>query len=277
MRMESKDHRIHYLLITSFLLLIMGDVSAETVLETILERAGNVRREGNLPVAVFDLDGTLFRTGFRSKQIFLEYANEQDDSILAHKVKTIDPVTVQYRVRNTLVGSGITDSTVLKSMIDSWRMKFFSDDYLKYDEPIPGSVRFVNALHDSGALIIYLTGRDAPGMLLGTVSSLKQYGFPIGIAKTELIMKSRRYEKTIPYKEQTIAYIEQLGRVIAVFENEPVIMNLFAERFPEAKACFVETEHKPNSPPLTEAAYSLKHYRIDLLLEPEKGLMEETE
>ncbi|GAH00209.1 unnamed protein product, partial [marine sediment metagenome] len=56
---------------------------------------------------------------------------------------------------------------LLKEMIDSWRKKFFNGEYLKYDEPVPGSVEFVNELSDSGALIIYLTGRDAPGTLIG--------------------------------------------------------------------------------------------------------------
>jgi hypothetical protein len=266
--MTKKYCRMHILVITIALLITIGDVAAGTVLEDILKTAGNARREGNLPIVIFDLDGTLFHTGFRSKQIFLEFAMAHGDSILVNKVNAIDPISMKYRVRKTLITSGITDSTVLKAMIDSWRVKFFSDDYLKYDEQLAGSVKFVSALHDSGTLIIYLTGRDASGMLLGTTASLTERGFPVGIARTELIMKPERYMKTYSFKKQSLPYIEQLGKVVAVFENEPEYLNLLSEHFPYAKACFVETQHKPNAPAVTENAHHISHFVINLPLKP---------
>lgn len=277
MRMAKKYHILPFLLIAAVLLSAVHRIPADTVLSDILEKAGKAQREGELPVVIFDLDGTLFHTGFRSKQIFLEYAHDQGDTILESKVNSIDPVAMKYRVRKTLTESGITDSTVLKAMIDSWRTKFFSDDYLKYDEHLPGSVKFVNALHDSGALIIYLTGRDAPGMLLGTTASLQEHGFPVGIAGTELIMKPERYMKTYLFKKLTLSYIEQLGAVIALFENEPENINLFAERFSGIRACFLETQHKPNAPEVNKNVHHLKHYLINLPVQPTEGHMQEAE
>jgi hypothetical protein len=266
--MTKKYCLLHFLIVAVSLLVAIGAVSAGTVLVDILKEAGIARRAGDLPVVIFDLDGTLFHTGFRSKQIFLEYALAHGDSILVDRINAIDPVAMQYKVRKTLVESGITDSTVLKVMIDSWRAKFFSNDYLKYDEQLAGSATFVSALHDSGSLIIYLTGRDAPGMLLGTTASMAERGFPVGIAGTELIMKPERYMKTYPFKKQSLSYIEQLGKVLAVFENEPEHLNLLSERFPNARACFVKTHHKPNAPPVAENAHHISHYVINLPLKP---------
>ncbi len=276
MRMAKKYHILPILLIAAALL-AAGSVAADTVLSDILEKAGKAHREGALPVVIFDLDGTLFYTGFRSKQIFLEYVHDQGDTILENKVNSIDPVTMKYRVRKSLIESGITDSTVLKAIIDSWRTKFFSDDYLKYDEHLPGSVKFINALHDSGTLIIYLTGRDVPGMLLGTTASLQEHGFPVGIAGTELIMKPERYMKTYLFKKRTLSHIEKLGAVIAVFENEPENINLLAERFSSVRACFLETQHKPNAPQVNENVHYMKHYLVNLPVQPTEGHMQEAE
>jgi hypothetical protein len=266
-----------FIVIAAALFLALGNRQTETLLEGILERAGESRRRGDLPVVIFDLDGTLFHTGFRSKHIFLEYAQENGDSLLVSTVRSLDPLTMKYRVRESLVAAGITDSTVVKAMIDSWRLKFFSDEYLEYDEHLAGSVKFTNALHDSGALIIYLTGRDVQGMLLGTTSSLTEHGFPVGIARTELIMKPERYMKTHRFKKDALSYIDRLGTVIAVFENEPEYLNLLSDRFPVAVACFIETQHKPNAPPLTETAHRIEHYVINLPLMPTGSHMEKTE
>jgi hypothetical protein len=264
-----------FLIFLAFLV-IPATVQAHNPLRAILCKAGETRSQGGLPVVIFDLDGTLFHTGFRSKRIFVEYAEEKGDTALARMINSLDPAKMKYVVRTSLAESGIRDSTVLKEMIDDWRDKFFTDRYLTYDEHLPGSIRFVNALHDSGALIIYLTGRDAPDMLLGTVSSLKQHGFPIGIAKTELIMKPERYLKTFPFKERAISYIEQLGTVIAVFDNEPAMVNLLAERFPEAIACALETAHAPNAPSIGETIYPIEDYHYNEPLNPTEDHMQET-
>lgn len=272
--MKKRYHGGCLLAIAAILLVAVSHASGENVLEDILARAGAERREGNLPVSVFDLDGTLFRTGFRSKQIFIEYATEHGDSVLLSKVSAMDPVTIKYQVRKSLIEADITDSTLLKAMLDSWRLKFFSGAYLQYDEHIPGSVKFVNALHDSGALIIYLTGRDAPGTLVGTTAALLQHDFPIGTGRTELIMKPEPYMKTHLFKKQTLSYIEERGTVIAIFENEPANLNLLNAHFPDAVACFLETQHKPNAPRPTENAHHLRDYIVNIPLKPKEAIMQ---
>ncbi len=270
--------RIPRLLIIGVLLLTVSlHASSDRILKAILARAGTVHDEGELPVCIFDLDGTLFLTGFRSKQIFLEYALDTGDSTLLARITAMEPRTMKYRVRKSLIESGITDSTLLAAMLEKWRAKFFSDEYLQYDEHASGSVKFVNALHDSGALIIYLTGRDAPGTLVGTTAALQKAGFPVGTGRVELIMKPEPFMNTLLFKKQTLSSIAKRGVVIAIFENEPENLNLLNEYFPHAFCCFLKTQHKPNAPAPTENAHHLDDFLVNFPLKAEEGVMQETE
>jgi len=256
--MRKRINRILYII--SILLFLASSLHANEILQDVVEKVSETKKSWELPIVVFDLDGTLFDNGPRSKRIFLEFAQEKGDSGLIEKVESINAYKIKYRVRESLIKAGITDSILLKDIIDSWRMKFFKSEYLKYDEPIPGSVEFVNELNDSGALIIYMTGRDAPEMLKGTVAALQRNGFPIGVERTELIMKPERFAKTFTYKKKVLKYIEKLGDVVAAFENEPANINLLYETFPDAISVFLETSHKANAPPVKQAIFHLKNF-----------------
>jgi hypothetical protein len=238
-----------FLILTIFLLLPTSSLTHETFTD-VFSHISQIRDGGTLPIVIFDLDGTLFNNGPRSKQIFLDFAEERNDTTLEVTLGTIDANSMKYRVRETLIEVGITDSTLLSELMVFWKSKFFTSEYLRYDEPIAGGVEFVNELHDSGALIIYLTGRDMAGTLEGTVSSLKDHKYPIGILGTELIMKPERYMKTVLFKEESVTYIKKLGTVIAIFENEPENINNLITHFKESLPFFLETGHKPSAPPV---------------------------
>lgn len=256
--------RKRIVLISQIFLLILfltSPLLSSNILDDVIEKVVETNKSGKLPAVIFDLDGTLFYTGLRSKQIFLEFAETQGDSALKMKVEAINAYMMKYKVRESLTEAGIDDSTLLKEMLDAWRMKFFNGAYLKYDEPIPGAVKFVNKLYNSGALIIYLTGRNASGMLEGTVASLQNNCFPIGVERTELIMKPERFMKTFTYKKKTLKYIKKLGPIIAVFENEPRNINLLYETFPNVTAIFLKTSHKPHAPSLKHGIQSIKDYQ----------------
>jgi hypothetical protein len=256
---KSMKKRIFHILII-FSLVSIASLQSNDLLDDIIKKVSETKKSGELPIVIFDLDGTLFYTGYRTKQIFLEFAREKGDSELVKKVESMDVYKMKYRVRESLKEAGIEDSILQKEILDAWRLKFFKSDYLKYDKPIPGSVEFVNELSDSCVLIIYLTGRDAPGTLIGTVSSLQNSGFPMGTIRTELIMKKEPYAKSTPFKKKSLLYIEKLGTVVAAFENEPANINLFYETFPDAISVFLETSHKPNAPPVKEAIHRIDNY-----------------
>ena len=77
---------------------------------------------------------------------------------------------------------------------------------------------------------------------------------------TELIMKPERYMKTIRFKEESVRYIEKLGSVVAIFENEPENINLLITYFQESYPFFLETEHKPNAPPVEKGIIHIKNF-----------------
>jgi hypothetical protein len=45
------------------------------------------------------------------------------------------------------------------------------------------------------------------------------------------------------WKALACARVERLGRVVAAFDNEPAHVNLYAERWPDALAVHVDTDH----------------------------------
>ncbi len=248
------------ILIPSIFLLLVASLQPDSLLQNVTERVCVTKKAGKIPIVIFDLDGTLFDNGSRSKRIFLEFAEGKGDITLKKRVQMLNAHKMKYKVRESLIEACIEDSTLLKEILDSWRRNFFKNEYLEYDEPIPGSVDFVSTLHDSGALIIYLTGRDVSAMLEGTVSSLQENGFPIGVEHTELIMKPERFAKTFTYKKRVLKYIEKIGDVVAAFENEPANINLLYETFPDAISVFLETKHKPNAPPVNQGIFHLKNF-----------------
>jgi hypothetical protein len=131
-----------------------------------------------------------------------------------------------------------------------WSQRFFSDDYLRYDTPVPGVVNFVRSLYSAGARIVYLSGRDAPRQLLGTVRSLRDHGFPIGIQGTELILKPSLQVADAQYKQQATNYLRHFGKVIAAFDTEPGNVNVYRRAFADAGIYLVNAPHTPNAPPL---------------------------
>ncbi|OQX51087.1 MAG: hypothetical protein B5M53_11335 [Candidatus Cloacimonas sp. 4484_209] len=55
------------LILLLFIVFISSCVYSDTILDRIQEEVVETVKEGKLPVIVFDLDGTLFYTGMRTK------------------------------------------------------------------------------------------------------------------------------------------------------------------------------------------------------------------
>jgi hypothetical protein len=121
-----------------------------------------------------------------------------------------------------------------------WRARFFSDSYLIHDRPYPGTAQFVSELHALGAQLVYLTGRDEPGMKQGTLRNLERDGFPLG-AGTRLAMKDRRETDDVVHKVGTARRLAETAPVIASFENEPKNFVALFDAFPDAVHVFVDT------------------------------------
>ncbi len=215
-------------------------------------------------LAIFDLDGTLFDNRTRTMFILREISEKFDSALpqLSRAFSSFrDLSVVDYSLDVTLKRLKVTASAEIKFVKQEWARRFFSDEYQKYDMPLAGAKAYVEKIHAAGATVIYLTGRDVGRMLVGTTEVLRLYGFPVGVAGTMTIVKKESEQDDELFKREVSEYIDRLGEVVAVFENEPANSNILRARFPGAVSFFVETQHRPGAPRLDAGIIRIKDFR----------------
>jgi hypothetical protein len=217
-------------------------------------------------LAIFDLDGTLFDNRTRTMFILREISEKFDARLpqLSRAFSSFrDLSEVDYSLDVTLRRLKVTAPAEIKFIKQEWARRFFSDEYQKYDMPLAGAKAYVERIHAAGATVIYLTGRDVGRMLVGMTEVLRLYGFPVGVAGTMTIVKKEFEQDDEIFKKEVSEYIDRLGEVVAVFENEPANSNILRARFPGAASFFVETQHRPGAPKLDAGIARIKDFRID--------------
>jgi hypothetical protein len=230
------------------------------LLSRLLERVREESSRGRAMV-VFDLDSTLFSTAERNFYILKEFASQPAaPPELRLCLERLTSRDMGWNVMDDLKRHGFQDRAVLRELRQFWFDRFFKNDYLRHDRPIPGAVEFVTDLHHAGGNIFYLTGRDEPGMGRGTRDSLRAHGFPLERDRVTIRLKPRFEDSDLVFKRAVIEELSQAGDVIAAFENEPVNANLFADAFPRADVILLETVHSPNPPPLVERVHRIKDF-----------------
>lgn len=225
----------------------------DVIARCLAHRTANQDKNARAPVVVFDLDGTLFDNGPRTWQILVEFAEHAGERALRRALDELPRHGLPYLLKDTLARCGIHDAAMLERARAFWMERFFTDDHQRYDEPVPGAVRYARALFDAGATVAYLSGRDAPNMLIGCAAALRHHGFPVGIPRTAIVLKHAFEDDDLVFKRESLDFIEHLGDVQATFDNEPANCNLFCARWPAGLHFFVETNHAPNPPPLLPA------------------------
>ena len=232
----------------------------EGVIARVKERTANRRST----LAIFDLDGTLFDNRTRTIFILREISEKFDARApqLAAAFENFQNLSiVDYSLDVTLKRLGVSSRAEISFIKSEWARRFFSDEYQKYDMPIPGAKSYVERVHKAGATVIYLTGRDMGRMLVGTTEVLRLYGFPVGVAGTMTIVKKEFEQDDEIFKKEVSEYIDRLGEVVAIFENEPANSNTLLARFPGAASFFVLTQHKPGAPALNTGVHRIKDFR----------------
>lgn len=233
-------------------------------LEGVLHRTTELASAGAIPIVVFDLDGTLFDNRPRTRAILLEYAEDVANEF-PEVADRLAPVTVEgigYLLSETLRECGLTHADVVRDITHFWRDRFYADEYLEHDLPIVGAPEYVNACYESGAAIVYLAGRDIPGMLPGTVQSLRDHGFPIARAGVEVVLKP---DATLPddaFKRTALPTLHRVGDVIALFDNEPAACNAALEEYPDAIVTLLETQKVPGAPEPQRGIHHATDFRI---------------
>jgi hypothetical protein len=228
-------------------------VGQEAVLREVSERVRKVlaTRNGSKghPLVVLDLDSTLYEVAPRTYRIVLEWtegAESAQFSEIAAALAKLPASAMGYSLRDTFRTAGFSLDEPMafrawESLKKFWVKRFFRSDYLKYDRPYPGASDFAKKLHEIGAEILYLTGRDEPNMGEGTRRNLIRDGFPWEVERTHLMMKPAIEISDLDHKKSAAEFIKKRGELIASFENEPVNLVALYEIFPEAMHVFVDT------------------------------------
>lgn len=222
-----------------------------SVLKEVSTRVIKARGKAKPPVVLLDLDSTLYEVGHRTHQILKEWLESNESNAFPKAKSALLKVHdnyqhVGYSVKDTFqsLGLNLLDSEVgsaVRSLKEFWEYRFFTSDYLRYDRVYPGASEFANKLHELGAVIVYLTGRDEPSMGEGTKSNLLRDGFPWEIERTHLLLKKDRAYPDLQHKIDAEHAIRKHGSLVASFENEPLNLIALSELFPEAMHVFVDT------------------------------------
>ncbi len=215
-------------------------------LNEVLERIEATVADGELPVVVFDLDSTLFSTEPRNLRIINEFveAHGEDFTGLGELVAELKLSDMGWGVAEPFLERGFNPPGFKKALSRFWGKRFFTSEYVVFDQPTAGSVEFVRLCHERGALVYYLTGRHVSDMGAGTVKALTQHGYPLWRGRCSLHLKPNFEMADKPFKDEAIRDIRSnQGRVVATFENEPGNANLFYDAFPGALHFLLETIH----------------------------------
>ena len=236
-----------------------------TFLRGLVERVRSLRRGGSSsPLVVFDLDGTLLDNRPRSVAILRELSSQWAERYPAEAraIAACKPEELAYAMSDSLARLGVAQPGLIDEGLQFWRDRFFRDAYLVHDIEVAGAVRFARAVYDAGANLVYLTGRDLPLMGLGSWTSLRDLGFPIGVVGTELVCKPQAELHDETFKRDVAPTLGRLGEVVASFDNEPANCNLFLEAHPRAAAVFLDTQHSADAPSLSAGVMSLRDLRF---------------
>jgi hypothetical protein len=225
-----------------------------SLLAATLARVRDVKENGEVPVVVFDLDGTLFDNGPRTWNILAEFAEASGRGALRRALNDLRATGLPYLLTDTLRLAGVTDQATLDEARAFWAARFFTHVYQTLDVPLAGARRFVEETFKAGGFVVYLTGRDVPGMAVGCVQSLHDHGFPVALVRTALVLKHDFDTPDLDFKTEAVEFIHRLGTVVATFDNEPGNVNLFLKRWPSSLAVLIDTQHAPGAPALHEGA-----------------------
>lgn len=202
---------------------------------------------------IFDLDSTLFCVSPRTQAILRKLGHQRDFTERFEEVskilRDIEVLPSDWGIRSVLERSQVNGSMELfKEMRNFWRNHFFTSHFLDRDEIYPSANEFVRHLHELGADILYLTGRNAGSMKTGTIKMLQHWGFPY-FDDCKLFMKPSDVETDEGYKANILIDLVKQYDHVWFFENEPVIIEQVRAKVPQVRIVFVNSVHSGRALP----------------------------
>lgn len=210
-------------------------------------------------LVVFDLDSTILDNRPRQARILRELGAARGiEALTRARAEHWQDWSIQRAMRN----AGLADDEVARLADEAkqfWRERFFTSEYCRDDAAIAGAVAYVGSLVAAGARIVYCTGRHEP-MRAGTVDSFERLGFPQPRDGAELLMKPVFELSDDDWKVEAYARLRALGRVVAVFDNEPTHVNGYREAFADAIVVHLATDDSGRPVALSDGIVSIRNF-----------------
>ncbi len=199
-------------------------------------------------MCVFDLDSTLFDVSPRIQKILDDYSqipvHQQRFAENVQILQTVKTQKTDWGIKNALLRAGLDSAhpEFFESIRAFWAERFFSNEYLVYDQPFDGAVEFVQKLVQLKTKIVYLSGRDEIRMGLGTRKVLRKWGFPVEGAAEVALKASHGYPDDL-FKSEWFAKNAKMFQPVWFFENEPVNIELVRRDHPQVQIIFFDSTH----------------------------------
>ncbi len=228
-----------------------------SVLDRVLDRA---RRLGPRGVVVFDLDSTLLDNRPRQAVILSEFGR-------LRQIAALEQARPEHwdgwEIRRAMTNAGLAPVEVERHAEDAkafWRDRFFTSEYCRLDDAVPGARDFVEAIARTRAQVAYCTGRHE-AMRAGTVQCFTRLGFALPGDRVHLLMKPSFELSDDDWKSAAYDRLRAIGDVIAVFDNEPTHVNGYRAAFPDALCVHLATDDSGRPVPLADGILSVHDFR----------------
>jgi hypothetical protein len=230
-----------------------------TKLERLLALA---REQGSRALVAFDLDSTVFDNRPRQARIVREYGE-------AHGIEPLTRCLPAHFVSGWSLKAAALEVGVAEAEFEGWGrdlkafwgQRFFTSEYCREDIEVVGAPRYLTALAATGVRVSYVTGRPER-MREGTLACLGKCGMPVPgqVPGAALLMKPSTRDDDDAYKRAAHAVLASAGTVLAAFDNEPLHINDYADRFPDAMAVHLATDHSGRTLELHPRVVSIPHF-----------------
>ncbi|MFL5420979.1 MAG: hypothetical protein ACJ79Y_09460 [Myxococcales bacterium] len=223
------------------------------------------------PAGAFDLDGTLLTNKPRQARIVRDFGRERGSQALAR----CEPgMIVSWDLRDTMRLCGLDPAEIEDRHQDLrayWLERFFTSEYCKHDEAVPGARKYLQRVVERGGHVLYITGRHAK-MEEGTLAAFRRAGFPMpeivaatapqSVATVQLWLKPKLEDDDDRWKEICHERLVHMRGLACAFDNEPTHVNGYKRRFPDAYVVHLDTDYSPRPVAVLDSIPSVVDFRM---------------
>lgn len=201
----------------SFSRINTGDKLLHFIQQNLQNRSNQTYQKKKFTV-ILDLDGTLIDNFPRQMRILQDQLKPQFPYLPWEQIikKINQKKKIIYSVLE-VISEFVPDKITFNEISVQFLKYFLSERYLHHDQIIPGAKKFVRQLYRFGVEIIFLTGRPASLMTLGTLKILQKIVPNFERFGGKLIMKPKEDLADKKFK------IEIMDEIIIDHENSEII------------------------------------------------------